>query len=39
VDSGGPKEQRVKPWFHVKIKLFKEFQTRAAAVGRPSYFF
>ena len=22
VDSGGPKESRIKPWFHVKIKLF-----------------
>jgi len=24
-----------KPWFHVKVKLFQ----RAAASGRPSYFF
>jgi len=27
-----------KPWFHVKINYVKAFHTRAAAIGRPSYF-
>jgi len=29
----------VKPWFHVKIIFVKEFQTPAAVIGLPSYFF
>jgi len=30
---------QVKAWFDVKIKVFKDFYIRAAAIGRPSYFF